>query len=108
MNIACGVDIVYIPNIAKMEGKHALLQKFFHQNEIGNATAEHLAGLIAAKEAFFKALRTSPKFLEIQIKHKDSGKPEFIVSPEFKKFTSVDVSISHDKDYAIAFVILEQ
>ncbi len=103
----CGVDIIYIPGIAKIRNDASLLEKFFHTNEIENPTPEHLAGLIAAKEAFFKALGRPPKFLEIQIRHKESGKPEIIVSPEFKKYKSIDVSISHDGDYAIAFVILE-
>lgn len=107
MKISCGVDIVFIPNITKLLKDDNLLSKFFHSQELGNATPEHLAGLIAAKEAFFKALGIPPKFLEIQIKHKESGKPELIISPEFRKFKEADVSISHDNEYAIAFVVLE-
>lgn len=107
MKVACGVDIVHIPSVAKMLGRDELLKKFFHLSEVKNATAEHLAGFIAAKEAFFKALGIPPKFLEVQINTQQSGRPELIVSQEFKKFKNVDVSISHDKDYAIAFVIIE-
>ena len=106
MNIACGVDIVYIPHIAKLLEDEDKLKRFFHPQEIGHATPEHLAGLIAAKEAFFKALGLPPKFLEMQITHKASGKPEIIVSPEFKSYISADLSISHDGDYAIAFIVL--
>ncbi len=107
MNMRCGVDIIYIPGISKMQNDDDLLRKFFHSEELQNSTLEHMAGVVAAKEAFFKALGTPPKFLEVQIKHQESGKPELVVSPEFKKYKSVDVSISHDGDYAIAFVILE-
>lgn len=108
MAILCGVDIVYIPRIEKMLDNDIVLKKFFHQSELENPRPEHLAGIIAAKEAFFKALGIVPKFLDIQISYNKSGKPRLIVSSMFQKFTSYDVSISHDKDYAISFVVLQR
>lgn len=108
MSILCGVDIVYIPRVEKILHNDIVLKKFFHQAELGNFQPEHLAGVIAAKEAFFKALGIVPKFLDIEISYNKSGKPRLTVSSMFQKFRSYDVSISHDKDYAISFVVLQR
>jgi holo-[acyl-carrier protein] synthase len=107
MSLACGVDIIYIPDIQKILRDEVMLDKFFDPTEIHPATAEHLAGVIAAKEAFFKALGLIPKFRDVKITYEKSGKPKLLTSLS-QTFTSSDVSISHDKDYAIAFVVLEK
>jgi phosphopantetheine--protein transferase-like protein len=107
MAVACGTDIIYIPGLQKIIKDEAMLDKFFDPKELIRTTSEHLAGIIAAKEAFFKALGVFPKFREVQIAYEKSGKPKLIVSPKFQTFTSCDVSISHDNDYAIAMVVLE-
>lgn len=107
MSLACGSDIVYIPNIQKMTNNPELLKKFFHQSELENTKPEHLAGVLAAKEAFFKALGIIPKFTEIQVTYETSGKPQLSVSPQLQTYKSADISISHDNDYAVAFVVLE-
>lgn len=107
MAFACGTDIIYIPGIQKIIRDESMLDKFFDPAELSPSTPEHLAGIIAAKEAFFKALGILPKFREVEIGYEKSGKPKLIVSPQFQTFKSSDVSISHDKDYAMAFVVLE-
>lgn len=107
MAIACGTDIIYIPSVERIRSDATRLKRFFHPQELKQPTVEHLAGLLAAKEAFFKALGMMPKFTEIQVIHEKTGKPTLIVSPVYNKFKSCDVSISHDKEYAIAFVVLE-
>ena len=108
MAFVCGVDIIYIPEIKRLIRDESMLDKFFDPKELEKNTPEHLAGIIAAKEAFFKALGTVPKFRDIQITYEDSGKPQLVIPPQFQTFTSSDVSISHDKDYAVAFVVLEK
>ena len=107
MAVICGVDIVYIPKIRKMIGDDALLKKFFHHKEL-SPDVQHLAGIIAIKEAFFKALGMVPKFDAIEIIYEASGRPKIKPAPEFKSYKSCDVSISHDKDYAIALVVMEK
>jgi holo-[acyl-carrier protein] synthase len=107
MAVSCGIDIIYVPGIQKMIRDETMLNKFFDAKELHKATPEHLAGLIAAKEAFFKALGMVPKFREIQVTHEPSGKPKLLVPPALHHFSSSDVSISHDGDYAVAFVVLE-
>ena len=109
MAILSGVDIVYIPKIEKiLNNDNNLLKKFFHGSELTNRKPEHLAGIIAAKEAFFKALGMVPRFQDVELAYEGSGKPKLIVASEFQYFKSCDISISHDQDYAIALVILER
>lgn len=56
-----------------------------------------LATRWACKEAIFKATQDN-KYLEYSILNNDNGKPYVLNHPEIK------ISISHDGDYAIAFV----
>ncbi len=105
MGIRLGTDIVYIPGIARIAASEAALRRIFHPAELGTQSLEHLAGIIAAKEAFFKALGKKPRFLDIEIAHERTGRPYIKAT---QKFHTLDVSISHDKDYATAVVILEQ
>lgn len=103
----CGVDIIYIPGIAKLQNDGNSLEKFFDPAELTKSTTEHLAGIIAAKEAFFKALGIVPKFRDVTITYEETGKPKLTAAPTLQKYTSCDISISHDNDYAVAFVVLE-
>ena len=108
MAVTCGVDIIYIPGLKNISRDEAMLNKFFDPKELTKTSIEHLSGIIAAKEAFFKALGIIPRFRDVQIGYEKSGKPKLIAAPSLQKFTSCDVSISHDKDYAVAFVVLEK
>ena len=78
---------------------------------------QHYAARFAVKEATFKAVSTllndkySLSWKNIETTNDKNGKPnvEFIaltkeVERELNKITSLDVSISHIKDYAIANV----
>ena len=107
MGIRTGIDLVYVPAVRKMLGNDKTLSRFFHQSELKN-DPQHMAGIIAAKEAFFKALGIMPKFLEIEIAYDPSGKPKIKASPQLKKYKSCDVSISHEKNYAVAVVVMEK
>ncbi len=108
MSIHCGTDIVYIPNITKLIDQPETLAKFFQESELPGHKPEHIAGIIAAKEAFFKAVGIIPKFRDIAITYDQNGKPQIALSPTFDHYLSHNVSISHDGDYAIATVVLEK
>lgn len=97
-----GTDIVHIPRVERLMRSEAALRRMFHPSELGSA--EHLAGIIAAKEAYFKALGTKPRFLAIEVGHEKSGRPLLKTG---MRHAACDLSISHDKDYAIAVVALE-
>lgn len=100
-----GTDIVYIPRIKKLITNKSFLEKIFHPSELKNLKPEHLAGILAAKEAFFKAINQKPRWLDIEIAYENTGRPKIALSNKLKsKIKNCDISISHDKGYAIALV----
>ena len=78
----------------------------------------YLAKRFAAKEAFSKAVGTglrSPVTLQnIGVANDESGKPEFMYSPELKKWLNsqgiarVHVSLSDEEDFVVAFAVAEK
>lgn len=101
-----GVDIVHIPKVKKLMRDESFLEKVFHSNECKEFNPEHLAGIFAVKEAFFKAINKKINWLKLEVKKQKSGKPVLKLSNELE-YKIIDVSISHDKYYAIAVVIIE-
>ncbi len=100
-----GTDIVFIPKIKKILTDSSFLNRVFHEDERTPFTAEHLAGIYAAKEAFFKALGKDPSWLSVHIKGKA---PQCVLTPQLaQKIKHTSLSISHDKEYAIAQVLVE-
>lgn len=79
--------------------------------------ARFLAKRFAAKEAFSKALGTGLRapatFQNIAVSHDELGKPILILSSELqtllscKHITQTHISISDEKNLAVAFVVLE-
>lgn len=100
-----GIDIVYLPEFEK-KLKDSPLEKVFLSHELSqNKSVESLAGIFAAKEAFFKARGKKENWLDVWIEKTKEGKP-FLKSVliEDKK---AEVSISHAGDYAIAIVMIK-
>lgn len=86
----------------------SLLKKnIFTVEELKNQSAEHLAGIFAAKEAAIKALRLKPKsWHQIEVKKERDGSPKLILyGTVTQKIKELRLSISHDGDYALAVVI---
>jgi len=126
MQLKTGIDLVHIPRINKLIENKPALKKIFHKSELQNPKAEHLAGIFALKEAFFKALKQRPKWLSIEITNKPNGAPKIKLSNEIKilldsknpkglensknfqrkDLIDIDYSISHDNEYAIASVTI--
>lgn len=108
MNIKIGCDLVSLDKFKKTFEKNGqlILEKIFSMQEINsNHKIESLAGIFAAKEATIKALElTTDDWLKIEILKKENGKP-FLKLNNLDKEYFCDVSISHDKNYAIATVI---
>ncbi len=123
MILGIGIDLAKVSRYTKFLNDNHFLEKFFHSAEIvyvksrGKGAAQSLAGKFAAREAFFKALGTgfhgfSPK--DISVINNENGKPEIVPNDKVKKVLDllatdwrIHLSISHEKDYAIAQVILE-
>jgi len=72
-----------------------------------------VAANFAGKEAFIKAVGRVFKWKEIEILRKENGEPYIILSGQARKLLEerglrkAFISLSHDGEYAIAFVILE-
>ena len=123
MIIGCGVDIVNIERFEKFVTNEKFIQRFFHSDEIISIRInnlirkESLAARFAAKEALGKALGIGIGLLtlrDICVSKNERGKPQMIVYNSVKErviksgANKIHVSLSHDKDYAIAQVILER
>ena len=115
-----GIDIIEIGRIAEAVKKEAFVQKVFTATErayyekCGDG-AQTCAGIFAAKEAVAKALKTGfngIKHTEIEILHEMFGAPFVKLkgrAAEIFQMTgkqSIEISISHCKDYAAAVCII--
>ena len=117
-----GIDIVQTKRMDAWLNNPKLLEKYFHSEEVALAFARGenagltLAARFAAKEAFGKALGTG--FAEISLKdimvvNNENGKPDLKLSgtalKAFEKSGAdrVHISLSHEKENAIAMIILE-
>jgi len=114
--MTCGVDIVQIDRIRTLKNKDSFLLRCFTQNERDYFAAKadpypSIAANFAAKEAFAKALGTGVRgfdLADIAVLRDDLGKPYFVFGDRITPPKWVDVSLSHDGDMAIAFVIMEK
>ena len=109
-----GIDIVNIKRIKKSLSKYGekFIQKILSDKEIEEIPAvrkeEFIAGRFAVKEALVKAAGVSFNFNTITILNDVNGKPYIAKLPNEIKDKKVHISISHDSDYAAAFVIIEK
>ncbi len=71
-----------------------------YNNLNDNLKLEHLASRFAAKEAIIKATNKQFNLSSIEILNKESGKP-------YSNIEGISLSISHEKDYSVAFAIWE-
>lgn len=117
-----GVDIIEISRIKRAIERNAnFINKMFSKNEIEylksrNMRAESVAGRFAAKEAVAKALGMGFRgfdFKDIEIDITTLGKPIVLLKGKAKKMDKrwgkykIHLSISHSRENAIAYAILE-
>lgn len=100
-----GVDIAYIPRFKDVD-EH-FIKRILTNDEIiqyqklsSEKRILFLAGRWASKEAIYKA-NNKNDYLHYTILNEENGKPYVKNHPEIK------ISISHDNDYVVAFVIEE-
>ncbi len=127
MQIKVGTDIIEVSRIQESIENlgQSFLNKIYTEEEIKycqskkKAMYQHFAARFAAKEASFKAVSTlledkySISWKNAQTVDDENGKPhlEFVslskdVEKMLKRISSIDVSISHLKEYAIATVTI--
>jgi len=118
-----GTDLIEVERVKKsVEKINGFKEKIFCPGEVAYCESkknkfEHYAGRFAVKEAFFKAIGTGWRnglgFNEIEVVNDKLGKPVINLhgkTLEFAKkhkFTNMQATISHVKNTAVAFVIIE-
>ena len=125
MKIKCGTDIIEISRI-----KHSIdtlgdnfINKIYTKSEIeyceskGKQKYQHYAARFAAKEAAFKATsenlnnKYEADWKDYEVVCNENGKPYINVSENCTndnadRIESIDISLSHCKEYAIASVVI--
>jgi len=122
MIVGTGVDIVETSRIQRVFERHGerFARRLFTAGEIAYCEkfknkAERYAARFAAKEAAFKALgtgwREGIRWVDVEVTHQPSGKPELVLSGRAQELAQTlgvaqsAVSISHADSYAVALVI---
>ena len=106
-----GTDIVENIRVNQSLAKRVLSEQeyeIFNQFKLENRKQEFLCGRFAAKEAIIKACSQANIDIfmrDIIILNDDLNRPH-VINPSFKDI-QILISISHEKDYSIAFAIIE-
>ena len=124
--IGNGVDIVQNSRIKKLIKNQKFILRIFSKNEINESKkiknkVNFFAKRFAAKEAFVKSIglgfRKGINLKDIYVRNDKLGKPNIILSSKVKKILSkkfstksfnIFLSLSDEKDYSIAYVILNK
>ena len=124
--LGIGVDIVENSRIAKSLTNKLFIKRIFSNSEILIAKKikdkkSYYAKRFAAKEAFAKSIgtgfRNNFNFKDISIINDKLGKPSFVINEKIKKIVKKQfkissfnffLSISDEKKYSIAYVILQK
>lgn len=123
--IGIGSDIVKVSRIEKLVERYdqRFLRRVFSATEVAYASAKarpaiHLAARFAAKEAFVKALgsglREGLNWCDIEVINNDLGQPQFKLYNYAheacceRRNATTWLSLSHEQDFALAFVVLEE
>ena len=124
MIVGTGIDIAEVPRIAAAIERFGerFLRRVFTESEIRYCDSkanriERYAARFAAKEAAFKALgtgwRKGVRWLDVEVTHQASGKPELVLTGRAQDVAKelgvarMALSISHADRYVVAQVIFE-
>ena len=123
--LGIGVDIIHNKRFNLLSKKKIFIERIYGKNEIKIAKniknkLSYFAKRFAAKESLSKALgtgfRKNLNYKDIEILNDKLGKPYYFVSPKIKKIINkrfkvkkfnLFLSISDEKDYSVAFTILQ-
>lgn len=119
MKIRTGVDIIEIERVKNSieETGGKFCEKVYTKREIEYCESkktqkyQHYAARFSAKEAIFKAISLDLKnkydidWKDIEILNDESGRPYVNILKQDIEINSIDISISHCKEYAVASVI---
>ena len=123
--LGIGVDIIHNKRFKLLSKKKIFIKIIYSKNEIKLSEniknkLNYFAKRFAAKESLSKALgtgfRKNLNYKDIEILNDKLGKPYYYVSPKIKKMINsrfkvkrfnLFLSISDEKDYSVAFTILQ-
>lgn len=122
MIFGIGTDITEVKRFEKWVKDESMINRFFNEQEqmksgTLSARCQHYAARFAAKEAFSKALGTGLVFdlKDVYIQKNQDGKPSLQVINSARNVMTdkcgncnIHVSLSHEKEYATAFVVIEK
>ncbi len=122
MIFGIGTDIIEVARVRQALMSEALKERVFSKREIDycspDKTGQSFAARGAAKEAFFKAMGTGWRdkmhLHEVEILNDELGKPYIELSGETQSVFQekcngkIYVTLSHIKEHAVAFVIIEK
>tara|TARA_B100000787_G_scaffold82209_1_gene60603 strand:- start:110 stop:496 length:387 start_codon:yes stop_codon:yes gene_type:complete len=124
--LGIGVDIVENTRITKSLKNKLFIRRIFSNSEILIAKKlkdkkNYYSKRFAAKEAFAKSIgtgfRNNLNFKDISVVNDKLGKPSFVINDKIKKIIKKEfkvssfnffLSISDEKKYSIAYVILQK
>ena len=124
--LGIGVDIIYNKRIASLINNKGFITRTFGANEVkfskkNSNKINFFSKRFAAKEALAKSIgtgfRNNLNFKDIEILNDKQGKPfyykskkiDFLIKKRFKiKKYELFLSISDEKDYSIAFAIIQK
>lgn len=122
MIVGIGCDIIEIERIARAIKSESFIRRVFTAEEAaycqrrGQQAAASFAARFAAKEAVLKALETGLRegsLQEIAVDNDGLGKPLVQLSGHFAMLAkqlgvkNIQISLSHSRDFAVAYVIME-
>ena len=122
MIIGVGIDVVHVERIRRWRHIEGLYDRFFHPEELASALPRGEVGILslaarfAAKEAFGKAIGSGLRHFalrDIAVLNDSHGKPFMMLTgaaeAAFQDFggSRLVCSLSHERDNALAVVIIE-
>ena len=124
--VGIGIDIINNNRIKSLLKKKSFIDRTFSKREIFISRkfldkTNFFSKRFAAKESFVKALgtrfRNNLKFKDIEIANDKIGKPYYLINTKIKQMIKrkkkIDkfqlfLSISDEKDYSVAFTIIQK
>jgi holo-[acyl-carrier protein] synthase len=124
--LGIGVDIVSNLRVKKSIKNNSFINRVFSKSEIYQSKknqnkSNYFSKRFAAKEAFMKALGTgfryNVNFKDISVINNKEGKPELKIINNIKKLLisrfkvkkfNLFISLSDEKNYSIAFVVIQK
>jgi len=120
MIVGIGTDLVENRRLESWLSQPRLLSRYFTERELSDVDdsghpAASLAARFAAKEAFGKALGTGLRGLslkDIETRRNQEGQPALHLTGPARvaldaRGARVYLTLSHERDYSLAFVVLE-